>query len=151
MAVIKETKKYLHMLVKILVFVLVLCILKLIESFFEVKNLGLVYRASYFVFTYFIIGRLFNTPKEKLMVLLYLIIDQVSMERYHMSIKYGVIFLIINTALILTYFFLNKNEGKKDFMIFLIPCYLTAVKIITVFVYIYLHIDDYNFGFSWLF
>ena len=34
MSIINETKKYLHMLVKILVFILILCAFKLVESFF---------------------------------------------------------------------------------------------------------------------
>ena len=75
MSIINETEKYLHMLVKILVFILILCAFKLVESFFEVKRMPEVYVISYLVFDYFILGRLFSEKKEKLMMIIYIFID----------------------------------------------------------------------------
>ena len=69
MSIINETKKYLHMLVKILVFILILCAFKLVESFFEVKRMPEMYVISYFVFAYFILARLFSERKEKIMII----------------------------------------------------------------------------------
>ncbi|MDR2879087.1 MAG: hypothetical protein LBV03_04150, partial [Fusobacteriales bacterium] len=75
MSIINETKKYLHMLVKILVFILILCAFKLVESFFVVRYMSEMYVISYFVFAYFILSRLFSERREKIMMMIYIFID----------------------------------------------------------------------------
>ena len=154
MAIINETKKYLHMLVKILFFVLTLCVLKLIESFFEIKNMSVIYTGIYLFFSLFIIGRLFSTKKEKIMIFLYLLADTfVSVhlleKKSHFYLKYFIFFVLLSIIMILIYHFFNKEEKRKDFLIFLIPFYLLFVKFIFVITYIYLHIDEFNIFILW--
>ena len=154
MAIINETKKYLHMLVKILFFVLTLCVLKLIESFFEIKNMSVIYTGIYLFFSLFIIGRLFSTKKEKIMILLYLLTDTlVSIylleKKSYFYLKYFIFFVLLSSLMILIYYFFNKKEKKKEFLIFLIPFYLLFVKLTFVITYIYLHIDEFNISHLW--
>ena len=157
MSIINETEKYLHMLVKILVFILILCAFKLVESFFEVKRMPEVYVISYLVFDYFIFGRLFSEQKEKLMMIIYIFIDTAVLiyfmkkETGHMM-AYLVFFLILSLIMITVYYYFNKNERKdkrRKFLIFLIPCYSLLIKLIFALTYIYLHIDEYNIFSLW--
>ena len=154
MAIINETKKYLHMLVKVLVFVLVLCVFKLIESFFEIKSMPIIYLGTYLFFSFFIIGRLFSTKKEKIMILIYLLIDT-SMSIYLLEkkslffLKYIIFFILLSSLIIYIYHFFNKDEKRKDILIFLMPFYLLFVKFIFIITYIYLHIDEFNIFTLW--
>lgn len=157
MSIINETKKYLHMLVKILVFILILCGFKLVESFFEVKRMSELYLFSYLAFAYFILGRLFSEKKEKIMVIIYIFADTAAAfyfmkKRDGEMLEYLVFFLILSVIMILTYYYFNKAEirdTKRKFLIFLIPCYLSFMKLIFVITYVYLHIDEYNIFSSW--
>ena len=154
MAIINETKKYLHMLVKNLFFVLTLCALKLVESFSEIKSVSVIYTGVYLFFSLFIIGRLFSTKKEKIMILLYLLIDTFTSiylleKKSYFYLKYFIFFILLSSLMILIYYFFNKKEKKKEFLIFLIPFYLLFVKLTFVITYIYLHIDEFNIFHLW--
>ena len=157
MAIINETKKYLHMLVKILVFILVLCGLKLIESFFEVRRMPEAYLISYLVFSYFILGRLFSERKEKLLILVYILLEAfmgyyIIEKNIKQIILYIVVFIILSVIMIIVYEFFNRDVKKREknkLLIFLIPCYLIFIKFIFLITYVYLHIDEYNFFALW--
>ena len=157
MSIINETKKYLHMLVKILVFILILCAFKLVESFFEVKRMPEMYVASYLVFAYFILGRLFSEKKEKLMMVVYILADTAMVDYFLKKghgyiIVYLLFFFALSAVMICVYYYFNKNERKnkkRKFLIFLIPCYLFFMKLIFAITYIYLHIDEYNIFSLW--
>jgi hypothetical protein len=157
MSVINETKKYLHMLVKILVFVLILCAFKLVESFFEVKRMPEVYVISYLLFAYFILGRLFTEKKEKLMMIIYILSDT-AMVAYFIkkgsghAVRYLFFFIILSAVMVLIYSYFNRSEiknKKRRLLILLIPCYLLFIKLIFAITYIYLHIDEYNIFSLW--
>ena len=157
MSIINETKKYLHMLVKILVFILILCAFKLVESFFEVRRMPEVYVVSYLVFAYFILARLFSEKKEKLMMAAYIFIDTAAVAFFLRKgtkylVLYLVFFFILSVIMIFIYYYFNKNERKdkkRKFLIFLIPCYFLFIKLIFAMTYIYLHIDEYNIFSLW--
>ncbi len=156
MSIINETKKYLHMLVKMLVFILILCVFKLIESFFEVRRMPEVYVTSYLVFAYFILGRLFSEKKEKLMIVIYILLDTAVLGYFMKTDKnygrYLLFFFILSVIVILIYNYFNKYERidkKRRFLIFLIPCYLLFIKLIFAITYVYLHIDEYNIFSLW--
>lgn len=154
MAIINETKKYLHMLVKILVFVLVLCVFKLIESFFEIKSMPIIYLLTYLFFSFFIIGRLFNTVREKIMILIYLLMDTLMTiylleKKSSFFLKYIILFILLSGLMVFIYHFFNKNEKKKDLLIFLMPFYLLFVKFVFIITYVYLHLDEFNIFTLW--
>ena len=157
MSIINETKKYLHMMVKILVFILILCAFKLVESFFEVRRMPEIYLISYLVFAYFILGRLFSEKKEKIMVIIYILLDTAGLYYFmKMGTKYITVYLvfffILSAIIVLVYYYFNKNEKKdrkRRFLIFLIPCYLLFMKLIFAITYVYLHIDEYNIFSLW--
>ena len=96
MSIINETKKYLHMLVKILVFILILCAFKLVESFFEVRRMPEVYVVSYLVFAYFILARLFSERKDK--------------KRKFLIFLIPCYFLFIKLIFAMTYIYLHIDE-----------------------------------------
>lgn len=152
MPIINETKKYLHMLVKMLIFILVLCGLKLIESFFDLKRMPEAYSVSYLIFAYFILGRLFTLRKEKIMMMFYIVLDFWAMsylikKDVRFLTIYLAVFIFLSLLMVLVYTYFNKKEEKIErtrFLIFLIPCYLLFIKIIFLIIYIYLHIDEYN-------
>ena len=157
MSIINETKKYLHMLVKILVFILILCAFKLVESFFEVKRMPEIYVVSYLIFAYFILGRLFSEKREKLMMIIYILADTAVLSYFmkkgtgHMAL-YLIFFIIESAVVVIMYYRFNKSERKdkkRKFLIFLIPCYLLFIKLIFAVTYIYLHIDEYNIFSLW--
>ncbi|MCP1224747.1 hypothetical protein [Sebaldella sp. S0638] len=157
MSIINETKKYLHMLVKMLVFILILCAFKLVESFFEVKRMPEVYAVSYLAFAYFILARLFSERKEKLMIVMYIIADTAAVAYFLRKgtgymVLYLIFFFILSVIMVLVYYYFNKNEKKdkkRKFLIFLIPCYFLFIKLIFAITYIYLHIDEYNIFSLW--
>ena len=157
MSIINETKKYLHMLVKILVFILILCAFKLVESFFEVRRMPEMYVISYFVFSYFILARLFSERKEKIMMMIYIFIDTAVLiyllkKGTGYMMLYLAFFLILSVMMIIMYYYFNKNERKdrrRKFLIFLIPCYSLFIKFVFALTYIYLHIDEYNIFSLW--